>query len=92
MFHLKSLIFGLILTLSHAQRYEHLRVLLDPNFKSTSKNEASPIIPPECVDLIYETTPPSMCDKHMELYASQLSLSGTSLPTTWALRSEYQLH
>ena len=88
MFCLKTLTFGLFLALCHAQRYDHLRVLLDPNFNSSAKSDPVPIIPAKCADLIYETTPPSMCDKHMELYASQLGLSGGSLPTTWALRSK----
>ena len=90
MFCLKTLIFGLFLALSQAQKYDHLRFLLDPNFNSSTKSgDPIPIIPPKCADLIYETTPPSMCDKHMELYANQLGLSGTSLPSTWAMRSKF---
>ena len=91
MFRLKShLIFGLILSLSQAQKYDHLRTLIDPDFKPVEKSgDPEPIIPEKCVDLIYETTPPSMCDKHMELYASQLS--GSSVPSTWALRSKFSV-
>ena len=87
---LKSLIFCLTfsLSLTHQNYYDHLRLFLDPDFKGSflKSGKPAPIIPKECADLIYDDSPPSMCDKHMQLYVDQLS--GSGIPTSWALKSE----
>ena len=87
---LKSLIFCLTfsLSLTHQNYYDHLRLFLDPDFKGSflKSGKPEPIIPKECADLIYDDSPPSMCDKHMQLYVDQLS--GSGIPTSWALKSE----
>ena len=90
---LKSLILSLTFSLSlthNSNYYDHLRLFLDPDYKSnflkSGAEDPVHIVPTECVDLIFDDSPPSMCDKHMQLYVDQLSLSG--LPTSWALKSE----
>ena len=89
MLRLKILIFSLAISLSWGYNYDHLRLFLDPNFRNETieTRNPEPIVPAKCVDLIYDDTPPSMCDKHMQLYVDALS-GGT--PTTWALRSKFE--